>query len=78
MSSKTPSQLDREITEALQKAPHSARGDRVLADLAKWGIDRELISEVRDAFRSGNHRHAMALARDLGWNRASKRGRSFR
>jgi hypothetical protein len=71
-------QLDREIAEVLKTRAHSQRGDRVLADLERWGIDRELIGEVREAFRSGDHRRAMALARDLGWNRASKRGRAFR
>jgi hypothetical protein len=75
---KTPAQLDREIAEALSTGPHAQRGDRVLADLTSWGIDREQIDEVRAAFRAGDHRRAMALARDLGWNRASKRGRAFR
>ena len=69
----TKKRLDREIAEAL--IPHSQRGDRVLADLASWGIDRDQIAEVREAFRSGDHRRAMEIARDLGWNRASKRGR---
>lgn len=59
-------------------ATHSERGDRVLADLARWGIDREQLDEVRRAFRAGDNRRAMGLARDLGWNRASKRGRSSR
>jgi hypothetical protein len=72
---RTPAQLDREIAEITR---HSERGARVVADLETWGIDRELVAEVRDAFRRGDHRRAMALARDLGWNRASKRGRSFR
>jgi hypothetical protein len=75
---KSPSQLDREIADALEGSPHAERGDRVLADLKSWGIDRELVDEVRAAFRAGDHRRAMALARDLGWNRASKRGRAFR
>lgn len=66
--------LDREIAEAL--VPHSAKGDRVLADLKSWGIDRALVDEVRSAFGAGDHRRAMALARDLGWNRAAKRGRA--
>ena len=70
---KSPAQINREIAAAL--VPHSAKGDRVLADLKSWGIDREQIDEVREAFRAGDHRRAMALARDLGWNRASKRGR---
>ena len=52
------------------------KGDRVLADLTRWGIDCEQVDEVCRAFRSGDHRRAMTLARDLGWNRASKRGRS--
>ena len=52
------------------------KGDRVLADLTSWGVDRQQVDEVRQAFRVGDHRRAMALARDLGWNRASKRGRS--
>jgi hypothetical protein len=74
---KSPSQLDREINEVL--APrHADRGDRVLADLASWGIDRKQLDEVRAAFRAGDQRLAMGLARDLGWNRASKRGRAFR
>ena len=73
MGRKTPAQLEREITEALDR---SQGGDRVLADLTRWGIDKELVDEVRQAFRSGNHRKAMALARDLGWNRAAKRGRA--
>lgn len=72
---KTKAQLDREIDEALTRAD---RGDRVLADLTRWGVDRELVGEVRAAFRAGDHRRAMTLARDLGWNRASKRGRAFR
>lgn len=71
---KQPSQLDAEIADYL--APHSAKGDRVLADLASWGIDREQIAEVRKAFHDGDHRRAMALAKDLGWNRTAKRGRS--
>jgi len=55
----------------------SERGSRVVADLERWGVDRELVAEVGAAFAAGNHHRAMALARDLGWNRASKRGRSF-
>jgi hypothetical protein len=70
---KSTAQLDREIASALVR---SQRGDRVLADLTRWGIDREQLDEVRQAFRSGNHRKAIAIARDLGWNRSSKRGRS--
>ena len=73
MSRKTPAQLDREIAASIA---HSQGGDRVLADLTRWGIDKELVDEVRQAFRAGNHRKAMALARDLGWNRAAKRGRA--
>jgi hypothetical protein len=74
---KSPSQLDREINEVL--APrHADRGDRVLTDLASWGIDRKQLDEVRAAFRAGDQRLAMGLARDLGWNRTSKRGRAFR
>lgn len=76
MSQKTSAQLNREIAAAL--VPHSAKGDRVLADLKTWGIDREQIAEVREAFRAGDHRRAMAIARDLGWNRAAKRGRASR
>ena len=72
MGRKTAAQLDREIADALTRAQ---RGDRVLADLTRWGIDSELVDEVRQAFRAGDHRKAMALARDLGWNRAAKRGR---
>jgi hypothetical protein len=72
MGRKTPAQLDREIADALDGAQ---RGDRVIADLTRWGVDSEQIGEVRQAFRSGNHRKAMAIARDLGWNRAAKRGR---
>jgi hypothetical protein len=80
---KNTARLDREIAEALEthsgsSTSHSAHGDRVLADLASWGIDRALIDEVREAFRAGNHSRAMTLAHDLGWNRASKRGRAFR
>lgn len=74
MTPKSPTQLDREIAETL----HGDRGSRVIADLKAWGVDRQLVDEVRDAFARGDHRQAMALARDLGWNRASKRGRSFR
>ena len=73
MGRKTPAQLEREIKDALDR---SQGGARVLADLTRWGIDKELVDEVRQAFRSGNHRKAMALARDLGWNRAAKRGRA--
>ena len=75
-SHKSHSQLNREI--AATRVPASAKGDRVLADLKSWGIDREQLAEVREAFHTGDHRRAMALARDLGWNRASKRGRAFR
>lgn len=67
-----PAQLDREIADALDR---TQRGDRVLADLTRWGIDSALVDEVRQAFRSGDHRKAVARAHDLGWNRASKRGR---
>lgn len=73
---KTPAQLDRDIAETL--VPHSAKGDRVLANLKSWGVDADLIAEVREAFRAGDHHRAMALARDLGWNRTAKRGRSGR
>lgn len=73
---KRPAQLDREIAATL--VPHSAKGDRVLTDLKSWGIDRAQLAEVREAFRTGAHGRAMELARDLGWNRASKRGRAFR
>jgi hypothetical protein len=75
-TAKSPAQLNREIAATL--VPHSAKGDRVLADLKTWGIDREQIAEVRAAFRAGDHHRAMAIARDLGWNRASKRGRTQR
>ena len=68
---KTLAQLDREIGDVLE-----TKGARVVADLARWGVDRPLVDEVRQAFRVGDHRRAMALARDLGWNRAAKRGRS--
>ncbi len=50
-------------------------GGRVITDLEKWGVDRALIDEVRHAFRAGETSRAYDLARDLGWNRASKRGR---
>jgi hypothetical protein len=73
---KSPAQLQREIDEVI--APPAAQGDRVLADLKSWGIDRAQLAEVREAFHTGDHRRAMALARDLGWNRSSKRGRAFR
>lgn len=73
---KSRAQLDREIADVLSNGPYADRGDRVLADLKRWGVDREQIDEVRVAFRSGDHRRAMALAKDLGWNRAAKRGRS--
>jgi len=59
-----------------QVGPHADRGDRVLADLQRWGIDRAQIDEVRAAFRAGDHRRAMALAKDLGRNRAARRGRA--
>lgn len=73
---KSSAQLDREVREAL--APHAASGDRVVSGLANWGIDRGQVDEVRALFRAGDHRRAVGLARDLGWNRASKRGRAFR
>lgn len=73
----SPAQLDREIADALGRTQRGdQRGDRVLADLTRWGIDNALVDEVRQAFRAGDHRKAMAIAHDLGWNRASKRGRS--
>jgi hypothetical protein len=71
---KSPAQLNRDIEQAL----HSKGGARVLADLERWGVDRQLVNEVRAAFNAGDHRRAMALAKDLGWNRTSKRGRSHR
>ena len=71
MARKAPAQLDREIDKALV----TPQGARVIADLERWGIDRAQIDEVRAAFRRGDHRRAMALARDLGWNRAAKRDR---
>lgn len=53
------------------------KGARIIADLTRWGIDAEQVAEVAAAFAANDSRRAMSLARDLGWNRASKRGRAF-
>lgn len=54
--------------------PQTERGARVLANLTRDGIDPAQVDEVRMLFRAGDSKRAMAIARDLGQNRAAKRG----
>lgn len=61
---------------ALHKSLRGSKGDRVVADLESWGVDAQLIQEVRDAFARGDSKRAIELARDLGWTHSAKRGRA--